>query len=295
MKTAIVTGATGFIGYHLCYRLFKEKYNVIAIGVPFENFPHNNKIYFCNLDSIPWQELPNIDVCFHQAANNNTLDNDEHSMIESNVNQTKRLFNNLLNKNCKKFVYASSCSIYGNQPSPYVEDKTEIECLNVYAKSKFLLEKFAQEFSGRNNVVCVGLRYSNVYGPKEKHKQKRASMIYQIIEKSKNGNSIKLFKYGEQKRDWVFVEDVVEANILASTSEKTDIYNVGSGKAVSFNEIVQIISNETGLKITVEYVDCPIKNAYQNFTQADLTKSEEINYFPKCAMTYGIRNILENI
>ena len=295
MKTALVTGATGFIGYHLCDRLFKEKYDVIAIGVPFENFPANNKIYFCDLDSIPWQELPNIDVCFHQAANNNTLDNDEQSMIESNVNQTNRLFNNLLSKNCKNFIYASSCSVYGNQPSPYVEEKTEIECLNVYAKSKFLLEKFAQDFSSKNDVACVGLRYSNVYGPKEKHKQKRASMIYQIINKHKNGNDVKLFKYGEQKRDWVFVEDVVEANVLASKSKKTNIYNVGSGNAVSFNEIVQIISNEIGSKIKVEYIDCSIHDAYQNFTQVDLTKSKEINYCPKHSIVYGIRKILEKI
>lgn len=295
MKTALVTGATGFIGYHLCNRLSKENYKVIAVGVNQENFPANNNIYFCDLDAIPFKELPNIDVCFHQAANNNTLDNDEQSMIESNVNQTERLFNGLLNKNCTKFVYASSCSIYGNQPSPYIEDSTKIECLNVYAKSKFLLEKFAQDFSSKNNVICIGLRYSNVYGPKEKHKQKRASMIYQIVQKAKNKENIKLFKYGEQKRDWVFVEDVIEANVLASKSEHTDVYNVGSGKAVSFNEIIQVVSNEMGSEVKVEYIDCPIKEKYQNFTQVDLKKSLQINYCPKHSMIYGIRKILESI
>lgn len=295
MKTAFVTGATGFIGYHLCKKLHNMGYKIIAIGHINENYPKNHIIYRCNLDSIPWEEIPKIDVCFHQAANNNTLDKDEKKMIESNVDQSRILFENLIKKKCKKIIYASSCSVYGNQPTPYIEDKTETECLNVYAKSKLLLEKFAKDFSKQNKIVSIGLRYSNVYGPNEEHKGPRASMVYQITNKIKNKEKIKLFKYGEQKRDWVYVEDVVNANILSSKLKKTDIFNVGSGESVDFNSIVENVSHVLKTKTQIEYIDCNFTENYQSHTQVDLKKSNKFGYSPKYSIKKGIKKLINSL
>lgn len=295
MKTALVTGATGFIGYHLCKKLKSIGYKIIATGTTDENYPKNDIIYKCNLDSIPWEEIPNIDVCFHQAANNNTLDNNEKKMIEVNVNQSKALFKNLIKKKCKKIIYASSCSVYGNQPVPYCEEETKTECLNVYAKSKLLLENFAQKFAQKNNIVCVGLRYSNVYGPKEDHKGTRASMIYQIVKKIKNDDKVKIFKYGEQKRDWVYVEDVVNANILFSKLKKSNIFNVGSGTSVDFNSLVDTAASIMNRSAVIEYLDCGFIENYQSNTLVSLEKSNKFGYYPKYSIKKGIKKLIKSL
>jgi ADP-L-glycero-D-manno-heptose 6-epimerase len=214
-------------------------------------------------------------------------------MIESNVIKPSLMFQKLLEKGCHKFVYASSCSVYGNQPSPYLEDKTKIECLNCYAESKYLFEVFAKSFSELRKVSCIGLRYSNVYGSNENHKGKRASMISQIINKIKNKETVQLFKYGEQKRDWVFVQDVVSANILALNHNHSDIFNVGSGQGVSFNEIIQIISHRLNKEISIDYVDCEFLGRYQNNTCVNLQKSKLIlGYQPKYNIELGMRELL---
>ena len=184
MKKALVTGATGFIGYHLCKRLYQDGYFVIAVGRNDENTPFCHKLYREPFDNLPFNSFKEIDICFHQAANNNTLESSLDIMQQANVIEPSNLFRNLLQQNnCKNFVYASSCSIYGNQQTPFVETKTPAKPLNSYAVSKLNFENFANDFAIENNVKAIGLRYSNVYGPNEEHKGKRASMIHQIIDR----------------------------------------------------------------------------------------------------------------
>jgi len=291
--TALVTGATGFIGSHLCNWLHSNNYKVYAIGIQKENRPKCEKLFKVPVDEIPWHKLPNIDVCFHQAANNNTTDSDFESMYESNVNQTIRLFDLLHNlKNCKKFVYASSCSIYGKQPAPYIEEKTRPNPLNAYAQSKLLLEEYAEQFSEENDAVIVGLRYTNVFGPNEGHKKLRASMIHQIIETVVENKQPNLFKWGEQKRDWVYIDDVVNANILASKAKKSAVYNVGSGKSEAFIHLLQFISKTTGKKIKPIFKDCPFEAAYQKHVEVDLSLiKKELGYKPKWSVDKGIQDM----
>lgn len=296
-KTALVTGASGFVGHHLCNRLHADGWNIIAVGTKEEHMPLCNTFLECSLHSIPWESIPNIDTCFHQAANNDTTDLDIEKMMQSNLHDSSELFHKLhQEKKCYQFVYASSCSIYGNAEAPYVEQKTKPDPLNPYALSKFLFEQFANKFAQENNVQVIGLRYSNVYGQGENHKGKRASMITQLLNKMLQGISPTIFKYGEQLRDWVYIEDVIEANVLSSRIKKTGVYNVGSGETLSFNQIVQLINEELGISLPTNFVDCPFPQNYQSHTLCDLTLSRNIlNYKPKMSAEMSVRNYIKEI
>lgn len=293
-NVALVTGGTGFIGYHLCNYLYKNGYKVIATGFHGENSPSCHKLYRSPLNQIPHQELGHIDVCFHQAANNNTLEENKEIMFQANVVEPSNLFQNLLRENnCKNFVYASSCSIYGDQSPPFFETKTNPKPLNVYALSKLEFEKFATEFSEKNNVKTIGLRYSNVYGPNESHKGKRASMVHQIIEKCLNDQTIELFDNGEQLRDWIYINDVIKANINAYECKKSGLYNVGYGRPYSFNYLVKTIIKMTHSLSSIKYIPCYFSDKYQYHTATDMSRSnEDLGFYPEISVPEGVRMMI---
>lgn len=292
IKNAFITGATGFIGHHLCNKLHKEGYRIIAVGRKDENKIKCNEFYTCNLKNIPWGDVPNIDICFHLGAFNDTLEKNESLMMNVNYHNAVNLFKNLLEKNCSQFVYSSSCSVYGNSSSPFIEDSTNLKPLNAYAKSKLMFEEFAKNFARLKKVNCVGLRYTNVYGTHEGHKGRRASMVYQLMHKFLRNEKPRLFKNGEQKRDWVFVEDVVDANLLASKYNQSDIFNIGSGNVVSFNEIIRILQKKLFKNINPEYIDCPFENEFQKDTTVSLEKSKsKLKYNPLYKLDEGIQEM----
>jgi ADP-L-glycero-D-manno-heptose 6-epimerase len=296
-KAALVTGATGFIGSHLCKRLHENGYLVHAVGTNRENIPPCVKLYKVPLNEIPWDKLPKIDICFHLGANNNTKDPDFERMYEANVVQSSLLFEMVHNlKNCKQIVYASSCSIYGKQKPPYREEFTKPKPLTAYARSKLLLEETAEQFSEENDVVVVGLRYSNVYGPGESHKHSRASMVHQIMETVLKGKKPSLFRWGEQTRDWVYVEDVVNANLLASESVSSGIYNVGSGESRAFQELLQYMSEIVGRTITANYIDCEFQDWYQSETGLNLDYiKKHLGYQPRWTTFEGMKDMYKKI
>lgn len=159
MLTTLVTGASGFIGHHLCNKLYENGYQVIGIGSKEKNQPKCHKFFQMNLMGIPLDLIPDIDICFHQGANNLTIDLDKVNMLQANFFSPMNLFYRLVReKKCKKFIYASSCSVYGNQPAPFIENITKIDPLNPYAESKVLFENFAESFALENNVNTIGLR-----------------------------------------------------------------------------------------------------------------------------------------
>lgn len=294
MKKALVTGATGFVGFHLCKRLYQEGYFVIASGRKKENSPYCHELHLTPLDKLPFTKFGKIDICFHQAANNNTLEENHDIMLQANVIEPFTLFDNLLQQNnCRNFIYASSCSIYGNQPTPFVESKTTPKPLNVYAESKLQFENKISEFSNKHQVKTVGLRYSNVYGSHEGHKGKRASMVYQILQKNLNRQVIELFTNGQQLRDWIHINDVVDANIKASNYHESGIFNVGSGKPCSFNHLVETISRVTNIHSDIKYIPCNFTEKYQFHTSVDLTKSNnELQFYPEISVLEGIRMMI---
>ncbi len=130
-------------------------------------------------------------------------------------------------------------------------------------------------------ITVVGLRYCNVYGPRDSHKGARASMIYQLAKQIAKGNP-RIFKNGEQKRDYIYVKDVVQANLLALNAKESCVVNCGAGEATSFNDVITILNQTMGFNRTPEYIDNPYADRYQNFTQCDMMRAKEkIGFVPQ--------------
>lgn len=286
----LVTGGTGFIGSNLVIELLGQGHEVLITGHDAEQkIPgFNGKYLQPGLHGIDWDEIGKIDVLFHQAAINDTTLRDEKEMFRANVDAAKELFAHVVKNGCRRIVYASSTAIYGDVPAPYREDG-QVNPLNVYARSKKALEEFAAKFSREHpDVIFVGLRYCNVYGPRENHKGPRATMIYQFAKQMQYGNP-KLFKHGEQKRDYVYVKDVVRANLLAAQARESCIVNCGSGKVTTFNDLVAILNNKLGTTRVPEYIENPHAEAYQNHTQCDMRLAKEkLNFVPEFDIEKGI-------
>lgn len=288
-----ISGGSGFVGGNLSDYFYEKGHQVIITGNDTENDVKHHKILHCGLKGINWKSIDKIDVLFHQAANNNTLDQDREEMFFDNLESSIFLFEKALKLGCRKFIWASSTAIYGDSPAPYFEDTTLPNPLNLYAESKLKLEKFAIEFAKDKNVSAIGLRYCNVYGLGEKHKKKRSSMIHQLAIQMKKGKNPKIFKDGEQKRDWIFIKDVIAANVLASQWDGIGIFNCGSGKATSFNEIIEILKKEMNIDLNTEYIDNPFPKSYQNYTECNMSKAEkELKFIPQYSVKKGIKEML---
>jgi ADP-L-glycero-D-manno-heptose 6-epimerase len=301
----LITGGTGFIGSHLTNHFSDEGHEVIVVGTKTEQSPRAAKYLGLTLGGFDFnrlQRLGKIDVCFHQAANNDTLDLDRDEMMWANVESPKKFLKEVCSLNgCRKIIYASSAAVYGSSPAPYKEGETKENPLNPYGESKVEFDKWATTWPASGDfwgdrVSVVGLRYTNVYGPGEEHKGKRASMIHQLIKTMKKGDSPNLFWDGTQQRDWVYIEDVIRANIAAMAFQGTGIFNCGSGKATSFNTLVDVINEKLGTDIHPNWIDCPFKTAYQEFTQADMTKAkEELGFVPAYDIKRGISEFLDGL
>lgn len=283
----LVTGGTGFVGSRLATRLASEGNEVWITGREGEaGLPEG-----CSL--VGWEEASRlvVDACMHQAANNDTLD-ESMEMMDSNVFAPARLFHALASKGCRRFVYASSTAVYGNRPAPYKET-TEPDPLNIYAKSKLIFEEFAMSFAEESDSSVFGLRYCNVYGPGESHKGRRASMVMQIALQMLSGLRPRIFREGEQRRDWVHVEDVVEANMACLSADEGGVFNVAGGRGVSFNRLVGIVNEELGVSLEPEYMDCPFTERYQNDTQCDISKARHVmGWSPRVTVEEGVKSYL---
>jgi len=289
----LVTGGGGFIGRNLTERLVKDGHKVTITANGSDPTENVHKVLYPSLEGIDWMHVSGKDVVFHQLANNDTRCFDNNEMWRTNVYGPIKLFMTALQGGCKRFVYASSTAVYGNAPAPYTED-TAMDPLVPYAQSKAAFDKFAMNFAKENNVSVIGLRYCNVYGPGESQKGKRMSMIGQILRKMIAEEEIVLFKDGEQKRDWVYVKDVVDINILASESGKTGIYNVGAGGSWSFNEVFEeswsVLKPRPIRFYPLKYIDCPFPETYQSHTECSIEKAkQELGYSPKYDLKTGIK------
>jgi ADP-L-glycero-D-manno-heptose 6-epimerase len=288
----IVTGATGFIGHNIVHELDKE-HEVIATGTENEQeVSIKGKLVMKPFYEFDWDTVDEIDAVCHQAAICDTRVMDEELINFVNAEASANFFEAAIKKGAKIIVYASSTSVYGRNPPPYMESH-KLNALNPYGKSKVLQEELVTELQKKYpEVIFVGLRYANVYGPGEGHKDKMANMIYQLAQQMKTGNP-KLFKHGEQKRDQVYVKDVVRANKLALQAQKSGIYNCATGTAVTFNQIIKLLNQQMGTDKEVEYIDNPYESFFQNFTQCDMSLAkEELGYEPEYDIESGIADYL---
>jgi ADP-L-glycero-D-manno-heptose 6-epimerase len=293
---ALVTGGTGFIGSNLVIRLLQDGHDVVMTGHDAEQkIPgFRGKMLQPGLLGIDWGAIGPVDVLFHQAAINDTTLLDRQEMLRANLDASKALFERVVNSGCRHIVYASSTAVYGDAPAPYRESGP-LHPLNPYAESKLALERWAVEFARAHpEVTLVGLRYCNVYGPRENHKGPRASMIYQLAQQMNKGNP-RLFRHGEQQRDYIYVADVVHANLLAAQAAESYVVNCGYGRAVTFNDLVAELNRVMGLHRTPEYIDNPYADRYQSHTECDMTLAKErLGFSPQYDLSKGLDEYLRS-
>mgnify|MGYP001773370391 CR=1 FL=1 len=301
----LVTGGAGFIGSNIAKEIERrfERSKVYVL----DNFSSGN---FKNLlsfkgevitgdirDARLWEWMIKeyeFDVIFHNAAITDTTVTDQKLMMENNADSFRHVLRSALFWKAK-VIYASSAGVYGNTPPPMREDG-QLKPENIYGFSKLIMDRIALSFLEKHNEIkVIGFRYFNVYGEGESFKGKSASMIYQIYTKISSKEKPRLFKWGEQKRDFVYIRDVVKANMLALEKDVSGIFNIGTGESRSFNEIVDILSKELGVKTQVEYFDCPY-DFYQNHTEADISKAKQVlGYSPEFSLEEGIRDYLRSL
>ena len=274
---ALVTGAAGFVGSNLCWELAARGWQVVGLddfsAGSFENlrgFP-GDVVTADFGDTAFWApRVGKIDAVFHQAAMTDTTVMDQNLMMSVNVEKFRDLLAWAGKAKVKKVVYASSAGTYGDAPVPQRED-SELRPMNVYGFSKCVMETAAASAKG---VKAVGLRYFNVYGPREAHKNKYASMIWQLSLQMKAGRRPRIFEFGEQYRDQIYVKDVVDANIKAFEKAAPGAYNCCTGRKTDFNGIVAALNATLGTSLQPEYIKNPYA-FYQNETLGDPAKAQK--------------------
>jgi ADP-L-glycero-D-manno-heptose 6-epimerase len=301
----VITGGAGFIGSNLTLAL-QEKFPNAHLTViddfrsgDFKNLKgYRGDFVAENLATLDWREkfgdpaTAAFDAIFHLASITDTTLHNQFVQVHDNVESFRRILNFARPKKTR-IIYASSAATYGPATEASVESNGAAPA-NVYAFSKVIMDNIARHATaGSSGWIIVGLRYFNVYGPREAHKGVPASMIYHLAQQIKGGKRPRIFKHGEQKRDFVYVKDVVEGTIRALDANTSGIYNVGSGKARSFNELIQVLNKCLGTNFEPEYFDNPHAH-YQNFTQADLTSARKsLGYEPRFSLEDGVRDYMQ--
>lgn len=284
----IVTGGAGFIGSNIVYQLNQQgRTDIIVVddlteGTRFKNLADCIIADYLDKDEFI-QKIQNnadfvekIDVIFHQGANSTTTDWQGKAMLENNFTYSKTLLHYCIQRKIA-FIYASSAAIYG--AGQIFKEEPSYECpLNVYGYSKLIFDQYVRRLLPTIHSQVVGLRYFNVYGPREQHKGSMASVAFHLNNQAKQDGIIKLFsgcdgyEDGGQCRDFVYVDDVVKVNLwFASQPQISGIFNVGTGRSQPFNDIAHAIQKvHTHAKL--HYIPFPehLKGHYQSFTEADI-------------------------
>ena len=273
----LITGGAGFIGANLALEIEKRfpSWQVAVLDDLSSGHIRNMGGFKGELieGRVEDEELisslngKNFDFIHHQAAITDTTIDDEERMMRVNIDGFRNVLR-LAEKENSNIIYVSSAGVYGNGPTPMRESQ-KLAPLNDYALSKMRADELALTFAKENkNIKIMGLRYFNVYGPGEEHKGKSASMIWQLAGRMKQGKNPRIFKYGEQERDFVYVKDVIEATIKAMEAKENGIVNVGTGQVTNFNRMIEILNEILGTDFKPEYFDNPY-DFYQNQTRAD--------------------------
>ena len=315
-KTILITGGAGFIGSNLSF-YFQYNYPESQVVVfdcfrseasfangNLQSFGHyKNLIGFkgdvvCgninNKADLALLSDYKFDYIFHQAAISDTRVYDQEIVMQTNVNS----FYDLLNKardDDAVMVYASSAATYGSLPSPQTVGKENPE--NPYGFSKYMMDQIAFSYSRDNpNMTIVGLKFFNVYGPREYYKAKTSSMVIQLGHQILDGHAPRLFEGSDRiLRDFINIEDVLQANIKASNPKQNGIYNVGTGNPRSFQDIADILQQELGVDLGTEYIPNPY-DGYQMHTQADISASKaNLGFDPVISLEEGIKAYIPDI
>ncbi|MFH7880412.1 MAG: NAD-dependent epimerase/dehydratase family protein [Candidatus Aenigmatarchaeota archaeon] len=280
----LVTGVAGFIGSHIAEELIKRGFTVYGIDNLHTGNIENIKEMNINFIEGRAKKIIEInekfDVIFHNGIYSSSPMYKENPFLVNEVIEDMIAILEYAKKNGSKIILASTSSLYNQNQIPWKED-VEIKVTDYYTEARYACERLCQLYSKLFKIKCVSLRYFSVFGEREEYKRKYANVITQMIWCALKGKEFEIFGDGNQSRDLIYVKDVVEANIKAMNFEDFDekyfeVFNVGSGKNYSFNEMVEIIRKFLDLK--VNYKPNPIPN-YVYHTLADTKKSEELLKF----------------
>jgi len=296
----LITGGAGFIGSNIAAALLKRGNTEVVIADDFSSGDWRNLIHvdcevravFCD-DAQLLQDIAagHFTAIYHEAAITDTTIMDQKHMMNVNTDA----FAAILEASAKsgtRVIYASSAGTYGNSPAPNSIGTGE-EPENIYGFSKLVMDRIAARWYDKHSAPIIGLRYFNVYGPGEHHKNERegnktASMMLQLHQRIQAGEPVRLFKFGEQKRDFVYIRDVIDANLAALTAKRSGVCNVGSGHARSFNDVIANINRILNINVDVDYIDNPF-TFYQTHTEADLKETKAIlNWQPSWSLEQGM-------
>lgn len=311
----VVTGASGFIGSCLIGHLNKSNFKDIVIVDEFENsskFPNlEGKEYSQKVhrnDFIHWldQNHKAVQFIFHIGARTDTTEFNKEIFDELNVRYSKDIWNACVEYGIG-LVYASSAATYGLGELGYKDDHDlipSLKPLNPYGDSKNDFDIWALE-QEKKPYFWAGLKFFNVYGPNEYHKARMASVIFHAFNQIKENGKMKLFmshrddyKHGEQERDFVYVKDVVNICLfLMETRKESGIYNLGSGRARTFLDLANNTFKALDVESNIEFIPTPedIRDKYQYFTEADMSKLKSIGYNKEfTSLEDGINDYVKN-
>ncbi len=305
----IVTGGAGFIGSNLVRGLNQRGYTDILVvddlteGDKFINLVDGRIADYLHKDDfrrrVAAGDLGHVEAVFHEGACSDTTERNGHYMMDNNYRVTLELFEYCQNARIP-LIYASSAAVYGAGPV-YAEDLRNEAPLNVYGYSKFLFDQVLRQRLPSLSAPVVGLRYFNVYGPREQHKGRMASVAFHNMNQFQQEGHVRLFggwdgyEDGGQMRDFIYIDDVVDVNLhFLDHPETSGVFNCGTGRAQPFNDVASTVVNtlrahrgEDTLSLeelvhTQElcYIPFPddLKGRYQSHTQADLTQLRAAGY-----------------
>jgi ADP-L-glycero-D-manno-heptose 6-epimerase len=311
----VVTGAAGFIGSHVVERLGTLGYSNVTVVAKAPSKDDPRREYFDNLkykeligpekflELLNEESFQKPDVVIHLGARTDTAEKDKNLLFQKNTHYTQELFKYCVKDNVR-FIYASSIATYGDGESGFLESETKLNPENPYALSKQNADEFILN-STNKPPQWIGLKFTNVYGPRESFKGRMATMVYHGHKQITESGEITLFKShkkeykdGEQSRDYIYVKDVVDVILFfLSHADVSGIFNVGSGESRTFLELSRILFKELNVESRIKFKDIPedIRKSYQYFTKADISRLRSYGYTKKMhTLEEGVRDYVRS-
>jgi len=303
MMRALVTGGAGFIGSHIVERLLSNNWDVVVLddlsGGKMENIAQFlERVEFVKGSITDGKAvkkaIADVDYVFHEAA----VVSVQASFLEPqktmlvNVEGTKTLLDEALDAGVKRVIFASSAAVYGSAEPPIRED-FELKPLSPYGESKVAGEQLMREYA-KKGLETVSLRYFNVYGPRQNPSSQYSGVITRFVHKMLNGERPVIYGDGNQTRDFIFIEDVVSANILAAKNKNAagDVFNIGSGVPLTINQLVGILSELLNYDGDPEYTERREGDIYDSY--ADISKAQSLLGFKvTTSIEEGLKKTIE--